>query len=316
MSPNTPQSSLSLTPQAPSRCDTGLSLLAVTGADASDFLHGQFSNDLKSLSVGQSQISSYSSAKGRVLALFEIARTDDGFLIALPTDILEPVRKRLQMFVLRADVTLSPLTATPVTGLVGEGAEAALAEAGLPVPEVNKLTVDGDVTVWALSGAASCYLVLGETDALNELSKSDSGTWTMARIAAAVPSVTAATQDAYVAQQLNVDRIGGINFKKGCYPGQEVIARMHYLGKPSRRLFAYRASGAAPAVGAELRTASGEEAGSVVASAAAGEGAAILAVMKLKTLEAGAALSTADGASVTALDLPYTLEDPAETTAS
>lgn len=311
MSLENPQSSLAFAPASPLLCDTGLSLLGVTGSEATDFLHGQFSNDLKSLAVGQSQISSYSTAKGRVLALFEIARTKTGYLIALPTDILEPVMKRLTMFVMRSDVSLSAVSAS-VQGLVGNGAAGALAEAGLPVPEANTVLGDADLQVWCLSGAVPCYLVIGDTVALDGLGRGDAQTWSLARIAAGVPTVTAQTQDAYVAQQLNLDRIGGINFKKGCYPGQEVIARMHYLGKPSRRLFAYQTEGDVPAVGAALQTTSGDEAGTVVTSAAAQSGAVLLAVMKLKALETEEALSLANGSRVNALALPYTLDDAEE----
>ncbi|MDO6459776.1 hypothetical protein Q4485_03625 [Granulosicoccaceae sp. 1_MG-2023] len=304
--------SLSFVPAGACVCDAGLALIRVQGADATAFLHGQFSNDLKALAPGQSQISSYSTAKGRVLAVFDIARTDDAYLIALPADILESFIKRLSMFVMRADVKLSPLEGVPA-GLVGADAAAALARAGLPAPEADSL----EAGVWRLSGQAPAFLLCDAQSqaALAQAGVAEAGTsaWTLSRIAAGVAAVTAATQDAFVAQQLNLDRIGGINFKKGCYPGQEVIARMHYLGKPSRRMLAYALDGAAPAVGSELLNGAGDAVGTVVSAAADGQGGAVLlAVMKLKSLAADVSLSTADGVVLRPLSLPYTLEDPDE----
>lgn len=300
-------------------------LIAAYGDEAGDFLHGQFSNDLRQVDAGHSQLSSYNSAKGRMLAAFRIFQRDDTYYLRMPRDVVESTLKRLRMFVMRAKVTLEDAgEAFARFGYAGPDAAQFLAEAFGPVPEqVDAVVTRGDVTVMRVPGSVPRFEIYGELDAMKTLwNKLDVdaapvGTpcWRLLDILAGQPNIYAPTLEAFVPQMVNLERIGGVNFKKGCYPGQEVVARMHYLGKPNRRMFlaAVDANGC-PAPGDKLHAAAEEQAVGDVVDAVMGTGGEclMLVVVKLKAREAGTIhLGSADGPQLQFRDLPYSLEDEA-----
>ncbi len=273
----------------------------IRGADADAFLQGQLSNDLRQLSESRAQIGSYNSAKGRMLAVMHLLRRGDGIVLELHRDIAAATCKRLRMFVLRAKVAIADDDAPAAFGMVGPDAAASLAALDLPVPRAP-LDCAGDpargVSVMRRLGVMPRYSVHAPTETLQELLGAIGPLqgfdhWRRADIDAGVPTVYGATADHFIAQTANLDLLGGISFDKGCYTGQEIVARLHYLGEVKRRLFGLRATGASPMPGDEIRTTEGAAAGEVVDAVGDGDGCCISAILQLA--HAGGALLLADG---------------------
>lgn len=208
-----------------------LCVLQFQGADAVSFLHAQVSNDLEHLAADQACIAAYCTAKGRSLATMVLWREQDETVFALVRrDLSEALIKRLRMFVLRSKVTIS-LAELQVYGVADSS----------PAQAVWSVQRDGtDTLIQApgeLNGLRRFWRVSPLQDAAAQASE---GRWESADILAGLPWIGAVTQDLFIPQTLNLDLIGGINFKKGCYPGQEVVARSHYRGTIKRRMMAAR----------------------------------------------------------------------------
>ncbi|EIT70443.1 MULTISPECIES: YgfZ/GcvT domain-containing protein [Hydrocarboniphaga] len=270
------------------RLDADTVLLQARGPDVDTFLQGQLSNDISRLSGKQAQLSSYNSPKGRMLAVLTLMRRDGSIDLELPRSIAEPIAKRLRMFVLRSKLTLTIATDEASLGLVGAEAPAALAAAGLPAPaEALGYAVAGELRVLRRFGDTPRYSVHGPVAAIEALASrlSDAPTagfdaWMRAQILAGEPVVGAQTQDRFVAQMANLDRLGGISFDKGCYTGQEIVARLHYLGQLKRRLFLCSGTGAAPEAGASIHLGGQDQSvGEVVQSAPGAAGGFVASVV-------------------------------------
>lgn len=295
-------------------------LLAVTGTDAADFLHAQFSSNIHDLSPGQVRLTSYSEARGRLLAVLHVFAVDGGFLLALPADRLGPVMTRLHRYVLRSRVNIENISSTMAAfGLSGDGIEARLPETRLP-DRGEWLTVDGDIRLAGLGGPRPRWLAFGTEAALQaswqrfeELPIAPAQHWDLLDIEAGLPSIHAQTAEHFVAQMVNLDRLDALDFQKGCYPGQEVIARTHYLGRIKRRMFPLHApaAGQPPMPGEDVLDAgSGDRVGEIVRAAPHPAGGALaLAVLRLDALDA--ALTLVDGTPVTRQDPPYPLDEAA-----
>src|SRR5262245_31853648 len=230
-------------------------LLAVTGADARAFLHAQLTNDIEHLPSDKSVFAGWCTAKGRLLATMRVIPSPDGFLLQLARDIAPAIAKRLSMFILRSKVKITDESAN--LAQVGEWSDR-------PGPDV--LWEGSTVHVRVDAGR---YLVIGSSR--NDCTKSEDA-WTLEEIRAGRPLITAATQDQFVPQMVNLEKIGGVDFQKGCYPGQEIVARAQYRGEVKRRMVRLPA----PA-GTELRP--GQEFnGGMVVDAAGGELLAVLPV--------------------------------------
>jgi hypothetical protein len=208
-----------------------LCVLQFQGADAVSFLHAQVSNDLEHLAADRACIAAYCTAKGRSLATMVLWREQDETVYALVRrDLSEALIKRLRMFVLRSKVTIS-LAELQVYGVADQSSAQA----------VWSLQRDGgDTLIQApgdLDGLNRHWRISPQPDATAQASD---GRWETADILAGLPWIGADTQDLFIPQTLNLDLIDGINFKKGCYPGQEVVARSHYRGTIKRRMMAAR----------------------------------------------------------------------------
>ncbi len=303
-------------------CDlTPLSVLAVTGADAATFLQGQLSSDAAGLAPGAATRTSFNSPKGRMLANFLLWREGPAFRLLVPGDIAEPLRKRLSMYVLRSKVALEDASAASSRiGLGGPRAAEALGNALGALPGAFGVTVRDDATVIGLPGPRYVVLAAPErtADILDRLGPSavpaPFTVWEWLTVRAGVPVVTLATQDQIVPQAANWDVLGGLDFRKGCYTGQEIIARMQYLGRLKERLFAFHVDEAPPAAGARLYgSAFGDQAcGLVVNAAPAPDGGSdLLAVVQLTAVEAGALrLGAPNGPALAPLPLPYEVPPP------
>ena len=227
-----------------------LGLIAVQGADAANFLQGQFSNDVSEVSERRSQLNAYCSPKGRLLAIFRLFLRDGVYYLLLPQDILDATLKRLRMYVLRAQVTLSNASDRLIhIGVFGPGAaaRAAVLLGNLP-NEVNEVAQiqrpDGLFTVLRLPGTVQRFVIVGEFagikavwDALQpDALRVSAEYWRLLDIRAGLPTIHTATMDTFVPQMVNLDLLGGVSFTKGCYPGQEIVARTHHLGSIKRRM--------------------------------------------------------------------------------
>jgi hypothetical protein len=229
-----------------------LGLIAVAGADAINFLQGQLSNDLRELSATHTQLNSHCSPKGRMLANFRVLQLDERILLVPPRAMLDTLMQRLRLFLLRAQATLDDLSDALVCfGLIGDCAEASLRHAFGDLPEaVNGLARAGDTVLIRVAGSPARYLVIGPVDSARATWEAAQAAgavpanpelWTLHDIRAGLPTVLPETSDSFVPQMANMQLIDGVSFHKGCYTGQEVVARMQYLGKLKRRMYIARA---------------------------------------------------------------------------
>src|SRR5690349_18313624 len=260
---------------------TQLGLIEAGGADAASFLQGQLSNDVRSVTPALAQLSSCNSAKGRMLAVLHVLRRDGTFVLELQRSLLESTLKRLRMFVLRSKVTLAESDGA-LFGLAGPGAAEVLAGMNLPAPAAPLACAwSGELCVTRRLGDAPRFTLLAPRAQAGALGRqlgqgAAAGTvddWKRLEIEAGIPTVYPETQDRFVAQMCNLDTLGGISFDKGCYTGQEVIARVHYRGAVKRHMQARRLDAPAPAPGSKL------EAGEVVDAAPLPGGGSIALVV-------------------------------------
>lgn len=298
----------------------GLGLVRVAGDDAGSFLHTQLTNAVEDLKAGAARLAGYCSPKGRLLATFLMWRDVEGIVLQLSADIQAPVQKRLSMFVLRAKAKLSDITPThAILGLAGAGAAKALAAAGLPVPEVAFAVAEADgITVIRLpdgAGQPRWQLVLPAERAeavraalAASLQDATPALWDWLEVQSGLPRIVAATQEQFVPQMINFELLGGVNFRKGCYPGQEIVARSQYRGTLKRRMWLVQGEGEVPAPAAEIYRPEdpGQPCGMIVNAAPAPQGGwAGLAELKIDAAASALRLGSAEGAAVATATLPY-----------
>lgn len=307
-------------------CDISqLGLIAVTGDDAESFLQGQLTNDLRGISDTHTQLSSHCSPKGRMLASFRVLKLGDAICLQLPRNQLGSLMKRLRMFLLRARASLRDVSDDFVTiGLSGECAAKLLASQFVSLPERdNDATRDGQLVAIRMPGPKPRFQIIGPEAAMESVwdalsahaSILDADHWALLDIRAGIPTVYPETADAFVPQMANLQLIDGVSFTKGCYTGQEVVARMQYLGKLKRRMYlAQVVADARPNPGDELQSPasrSQKAAGRVVDARPKGNGRyELLAVLEIAAAESGEVHLGADGPRLTLAELPY--DFPAE----
>ena len=290
--------------------------LRVAGADARAFLHAQLTSDIEHLGADRVRRAGWCTAKGRLLTTLLVLPQAEGFLLLLPAELVASVMKRMKMFVLRSKVTIDDESARWAQyGVLGAGALEALAARGLPVPPQDLGVAPGDAaTVIRMEGDRAHILATADTGpALVErlgLRAVAESRWTLADIRMGVPRVVAATQELFVPQMLNFEAVGGLDFQKGCYPGQEVVARAQYRGQVKRHMRRARlAQEAVPAAGQDLYCDDqpGQACGTVVAACAAENGGSeLLAVVPSGASASGSAVRVAPGgATLEWLPLPY-----------
>jgi folate-binding protein YgfZ len=289
-----------------------LGVILAQGDDAAAFLNGQLTQDMLHLDEGRASLAGYCSPKGRLLATFLAWRVSaDSIALACSADLLASTLKRLSMYVLRAKCKLSDASAAwPLHGLAGPSANALTAAGTLAAADWS-CAVIGSARVVRLPAVdgASRYLWAGP-DA-PPLPRLAAEAWRWLEVRSGVPRVTAATVDQFVPQMLNLELLGGVNFKKGCYPGQEVVARSQYRGTLKRRSYLMDSEAAVEA-GTEVFHSDdpGQPAGMVVlgASLPAGRHAALVE-LKMASLLGGTLHSgSASGPLLTPSTLPYVLD--------
>ena len=225
-----------------------LGVILVSGDDASSFLHAQLTGDINYLPINTSLLTAWCSAQGRVLALIRLARFNDGYALVLPKDLIEKSIKRLRLFVLRARVQIEDTgDRWQVLGLWGTEAENILRKHLTQVPSAGNETVETqNALVTRMPGSVARFLVIAATTdssvkalEINALEASAED-WNRLDIESGLPQIYAATSEKFLPQMLELEKLGGLSYQKGCYPGQEVIARLHYRGELKRRLYRCR----------------------------------------------------------------------------
>lgn len=297
-------------------------LIRGSGEDAFDFLQGQFGNDLADVDEQHHQLSCYSNPQGRLLAILRVFRRDQDYYLRLPKDILVTTLQRLKMFVLRARVELEDVGGSQAgIGVSGVGAAGVVAEVtgGAPVRVDTAISVDG-VSVLRVPGVEDRFEIYARPDAIlsiwsgleTQCEVAGEDEWMHGDLLAGIPAIFDATREEFVAQMTNLQLIDGLSFKKGCYPGQEIVARMHYLGKLKRRMYlAGIDSVEAPLAGDSIFSrGGGSPVGKVVdARAIGGQPPHALMVLNIAAAEGGDLhLGAADGPAVTLQALPYAFE--------
>jgi folate-binding protein YgfZ len=304
-------------------CDLShLGLIRIQGEDAREFLHNQFSSDINQLSPETSQLSSYNSAKGRMYAVFRLFMREGGFYMALPSELADALLQRLRMFVLMSKATLEDASDELVgLGIGGTAAEAILSGQIDEIPAVvDKVVQAGPLTVIRVEGEVPRFLVFGPVEAMAGLweqlaaqaTPAGEDAWVLQEIRAGLPVVHTDTREAFVPQMTNLQLVKGVSFTKGCYPGQEIVARTQYLGTLKRRM--YRAAVQAserPRPGQEVFTSEADEAqGSVVEACPSPDGGyELLAVLNIVAAE-GSELHLGDpaGPALRLEPLPYAFD--------
>jgi hypothetical protein len=241
---------------------TRYGLLSVTGADARAFLHAQLTNDIQNLPRNRAAFAGWCSAKGRLLASLLVVPHEEGFLLQLALDLAPAIAKRLSMFVLRSKVKVADVT----------GAWQQLGVWGEHFPgELFTIEVEGNLLQVKFDEQRA--LLLGLDAELRHFdAKASEEAWTLEEIRAGRPFISAATQDQFVPQMVNLEKLGGVDFQKGCYPGQEIVARAQYRGAVKRRMVRLPAP-----EGAKLQPGQDFN-GGVVVDAAGGEVLAVVPV--------------------------------------
>lgn len=277
-----------------------LGLIAADGPDAVDFLQGQLTNDVRELSDRHTQLSGYCSPKGRMLANLRLIRLDETYLLQLPRTRLEPILTRLKRFILRSRTRLTDVSDDwVILGIVGPGAARRLADLCGPLPELgNGLARFEELALIRIPGAPVRFQLLGPPNRVKAIwqelrgqaEPADTDYWRLLDIRAGIPTVYTATAELFVPQMANMHLIDGVSFTKGCYTGQEVVARMQYLGRSKRRMYLAKVdSETPPRPGDELfspDTHSQQGTGWVVDARAAGDNHfELLAVVEIESAE-------------------------------
>ncbi|MCX7891809.1 MAG: folate-binding protein YgfZ [Burkholderiales bacterium] len=299
-----------------------LGALRVSGPDAVAFLHGQLTNDVKGMGPDRARYAGYCTPKGRLLANFLAWREGEGVVLALARELVPAIGKRLRMFVLRSKVTIADASDEVVLlGLAGpEAARAVQAATGAGAPAAPMGVARGASGAVAIRVPGGRFVIAVPAEAAqgawesaaSVLRPAGTPVWEWLEIRNGLTLVTAPTQDELVPQMANLELVGGVSFDKGCYPGQEVVARSQYLGKVKRRTYLAHVPGAPPPRPGEAVFASGapdQPAGIIVNVAPApGGGCDVLATLHSASAEAGELhVGAPEGPRLTILPLPYAL---------
>ncbi len=237
-----------------------LAVLTVSGADAGKFLQGQITCNVNDITATQSSLGAMCNPKGRAITTFLLVKSGNNFLLILPKELLETVKKRLNMYVLRSDVTLIDSSdSLCLLGLTAPSNEAFLAtqqqSTAVRINFTNRCLVIADV---------NNAIALWSESVAQGFQARYSTHWIMLDILAGIPWLTTATSEQFIPQMLNLDKLGGISLTKGCYTGQEIVARTHYLGKAKRALFIAECAAATPEPNASIIDANGQLIGNVL----------------------------------------------------
>jgi folate-binding protein YgfZ len=292
-------------------------VLAVRGADAGKFLQGQLTCNLNYLSDTRASLGARCTQKGRMQSSFRILLEGDGVLLAMASGLLEPQLADLKKYAVFSKSKLTDESAAWVRFGIEQGDEA-LKNLGLELPEDTDSVVrhDGLIAIRVSPGRAELWVAADQADDIKgklsaQLSEGELNQWLLGQVRAGIGQVMPSTRELFIPQMLNLQAVGGVSFKKGCYTGQEIVARMQYLGKLKRRLYRLQlVADELPEPGTQLFAPShGSSIGEVVLAANAAGHIELLAVLQAEAAEGGDIhLGALDGPALNLLDLPYQLD--------
>lgn len=278
--------------------------LAFRGEDARRFLHDQLTSGVADVDDSEMRLAAYCGPHGRALALLRVTGNAGELLVEMPGSLAETIARRLAMFVLRADVRIEPIAELAALGCWGEAAPDLLASRGMPVPDRPFAAgSDGQTTVTRLPGAAPRFQLTGPpasvTGAWQEwrttASPVNTDGWQLQDIRAGLPDLGPETTDQFLPQSLALEHWHALSYRKGCFPGQEVIARAHYRGRLKRHLYHARVENPPPAPGDDVLDGTGRRAGNIISAAPVpGKGSELLAVLHERA-ESGCRLGSDTG---------------------
>jgi folate-binding protein YgfZ len=299
-------------------------LIRVEGEDSETFLQGQLTNDMREVTEEHSNLAGWCSAKGRMLVNFRCFRRADAYYLQTPQENLEPVLKRLGMYILMAKVTLTDASDELMRlGLTGTCATSLLHSrfSQLPV-EANRVEHQDHLTLIRLPGTTPRFELLGPAEILipfwqeaqSQAVPRNEDFWALQEIRAGLPTIYPATSEAFVPQMTNMQLVDGVSFTKGCYTGQEVVARMQYLGKLKRRMYlAHVSTDTSPRPGEELfshGSTSGQGTGKVVDARPADGGYDLLAVIETASVDSEDEVCLGEnGPCLQLQELPYSFPE-------
>jgi folate-binding protein YgfZ len=288
-----------------------LGVLRFTGPDSLSFLQGQVSNDTRRLTEGAPVLAAYSSPQGRVLTVMHLLPHSTGVVAILPRELVSPTLERLRKFVLRAKVQMED--ASELLCVSGQHGTQALDSARLAVPPAHKGYVEQDgIGVARVNPDSDRYWVIGAADKLAEhglagdIRNADriEHDWRLADIRAGLPQIYLATGETFVAQMLNLDLLDGISFSKGCYTGQEIIARTQHLGRIKRRLYRLQLPSGDWRIGQPVHLSDGR-AGRLVDVVRSGDAFEALAVLNVEPADPPGESAVDAPIAAAGLPLPY-----------
>ncbi|MBK5416724.1 CAF17-like 4Fe-4S cluster assembly/insertion protein YgfZ [Pseudomonas sp. TH31] len=292
-------------------------VLAVRGADAGKFLQGQLTCNLNYLSDSQASLGARCTQKGRMQSSFRILLEGDGVLLAMATELLEPQLADLKKYAVFSKSKLTDESAAWVRLGLDHG-DAALRSLGLELPADTDSVArtDGLIAIRVSPERAELWVAADQADVIKGklsalLAEGDLNQWLLGQIRAGIGQVMPSTRELFIPQMLNLQAVGGVSFKKGCYTGQEIVARMQYLGKLKRRLYRLQLDGSElPEPGTQLFSPShGSSIGEVVIAARGKQNIELLAVLQAEAAEGGDIhLAALEGPALHLLDLPYMLD--------
>ena len=300
-------------------------LIKVNGEDAESFLQNQLTNDIRNVTEFNYQASAWCSPKGRIIANFQIFKKKDDFYLALSADMIPHVIKKLRMYVMMSKVVIEDMTASMVQfTFAGKQADSLMQDfLGVSIAADTETIQHNTATllrseIVAIDGSARFDVFVEEVEEAKTLwSKCQQVATPVSanglrylNILAGQPEITAASTEAWIPQMVNYIHINGVDFKKGCYPGQEVVARLNYLGKTKRRMYRLEIdTDQLPEVGADIKSEKDAQAGKILnAVLHANAKVEALAILKISDAENPLTLAAND-ATITMLDLPYGVDD-------
>lgn len=222
-----------------------LAILAVSGDDAGTFLQGQLTCNIQALTATQASLAAFCNAKGRVISTLLVIKAEQRYLVILPTSLVEKVQKKLQMYVLRSKVHIARCTELTLTGL----ACPLPMSLALPERDFHCHPCGPEGLTLKLPSSTPRFLCLlpllaKENAWLQDFAQGNGSDWRFQDISSGMPWFELEQSENHIPQTLNIDQLGGISFNKGCYTGQEIVARTHYLGKSKRQLYLGECAGA------------------------------------------------------------------------
>ena len=290
----------------------GFALLSISGDDRHSFLHGQLINDLNLIKKPAAQLSAWCNPKGQVISNFIVINTGISYLLLFRDDLKDFVKKRLGMFIMRSDVSIKDISEqSPVFGLANIND---LSFLGSNIPATaSEIQVNDGLIIICHPDNSGRYLITGKNEELDSkvsvlisIQKADSAVWELLDILAGLPWITTRTQEQFLPQMLNLDALNSLSYQKGCFPGQEVIARLHYRGEVKKRLNLIKSLQPLSIGDNLVSEQSNSNAGIVINSATHSDNNCYaLAVIESSKINDKLIIN---GEEIIILDLPYTIE--------